>query len=679
MSANLLGAETSPYLLQHKDNPVHWRPWGEPALAEARRLNRPILLSVGYSACHWCHVMAHESFESAEIAALMNDLFINIKVDREERPDVDTLYQSALALMGQQGGWPLTMFLTPGGEPFWGGTYFPPDARYGRPGFIDVLRQVASAWQGAPHKVQENVAKLRDALGQMAAPKAGAGLSDALLDEVAAAGLRLIDPIRGGTAGAPKFPQPVFFRMLWRAYQRTGAVMFREAVRLTLERICRGGICDHLGGGFARYATDVDWLVPHFEKMLYDNALLVSLMVEVWRETGDPLLASRIAETIDWVLADLRVEAPDGDGFALASAFDADSDGAEGAYYVWTGAEIDALLGADAPMFRAAYDITDGGNWEGRSILNRSGDPDLGTDEAREETLARCRRRLLEARRRRTPPGRDDKVLADWNGLMITALVDAAAAFDRPDWLAAARACLGFISRRLSDGDGRLRHVWCAGSSRHPAVLEDYANMARAAIALFEATGRPDDLDAAQRWVAIADRWYWDADGHGYFQAAADTADVFLRSKVIADHAVPSGNGVMLDVLARLYHLTGDGAYGRRAEALANLFSGDNAQYLLGIPQLLMGWELLAHAVVVVIIGPAGDPATVALHRAALANRGGTGLVALFGTDDTLPAGHPAFGKTAIDGRPTAYVCAGSTCSAPVTSVADLRRTLGCG
>lgn len=674
MSENLLAAETSPYLLQHKDNPVHWRPWGEAAMAEARRLDRPILLSVGYSACHWCHVMAHESFESEDIARLMNSLFINIKVDREERPDIDTLYQAALSLLGEQGGWPLTMFLTPAGEPFWGGTYFPPEARYGRPGFADVLRQVAAIWKEAPHKIQANVSKLTEALQQLAAPKPGGGLSSGLLDEVAAAALRMIDPLRGGTAGAPKFPQPVFFRLLWRAYKRTGAVMFREAVTLTLDRLSRGGIYDHLAGGFSRYATDADWLVPHFEKMLYDNALMVDLMVEVWRDTRDPLLKRRIHETIAWALTDLRIDAPDATSFALASAFDADSEGSEGAYYVWTEDEIDALLGADAATFKRAYDVRPAGNWEGHTILNLPLPP-APPDSPHDEVLTRCRQRLLAARSRRTPPARDGKVLADWNGLMIATLTTAAHAFDRPDWIAAARSCFAFITTHL-EREGRLLHVWCAGQTRHAAVIEDYANMSRAALALYETTGEASFLEAARRWVAVADQLYWDEHAHGYFQAASDTGDVFLRPKVANDHAVPSGNGIMMEVLARLYHITGEQHYRQTAQHLERLFSGDNIQYLLGIPQLLTSWELFAHAVVVVVIGAHNDPGTAALRSMALSCAGPLGVVATYDTNHCVAPGHPAFGKHTVDDRPTAYVCAHSTCSAPVSAAADLREML---
>ncbi len=378
MPQNLLSRETSPYLLQHKDNPVHWQPWGKETLAKARRQNKPVLLSIGYAACHWCHVMAHESFENDEIAAVMNDLFINIKVDREERPDIDNIYQSALALMGQQGGWPLTMFLTPDGEPFWGGTYFPPTARYGRPGFPDLLRGISEAYNSQPETIEKNVVALRDGLSKLTQPPPGNGLTIQALDETAGMALRMVDALRGGTAGAPKFPQPIFFRFLWRAYKRTKVALFRNAVTTTLDAMAQGGIYDHVGGGFARYSTDEAWLVPHFEKMLYDNALLIDLMSEVWQDTRNPIYEARIRETIDWALREMRIEHVEDGTFAFASALDADSEGVEGKYYVWSEAEIDSLLGTDSSLFKQTYDVTAQGNWEGTTILNRSKTNEFG-------------------------------------------------------------------------------------------------------------------------------------------------------------------------------------------------------------------------------------------------------------------------------------------------------------
>src|SRR5688572_8556442 len=373
--SNRLGEATSPYLLQHRDNPVHWQPWDEEALAAAREHDTPILLSIGYAACHWCHVMAHESFENPAIAALMNEHFINIKVDREERPDLDQVYQHALALLGQHGGWPLTMFLTPAGEPFWGGTYFPPESRYGRPGFPEVLETVARIWRDDRERVASNTTALKDALARLATPARPQELSPALVTETAQRLIQAFDTIHGGFAGAPKFPQAPLLHLLWRQALASNDQAVRQAVLHTLVNMCQGGIYDHLGGGFARYSVDALWLVPHFEKMLYDNAQLIALLSDAWADTKNPLFAARVLETVGWLEREMLVED------AFASSLDADSEGEEGKFYVWDAAEVDRLLGPDARAFRLAYGVTDAGNWEGKTILNRLHQLALGTPE----------------------------------------------------------------------------------------------------------------------------------------------------------------------------------------------------------------------------------------------------------------------------------------------------------
>jgi uncharacterized protein YyaL (SSP411 family) len=605
----------------------------------------------------------------------MNELFVNVKVDREERPDIDTIYQAALQMMGEHGGWPLTMFLTPKGEPFWGGTYFPPTPRWGKPAFSDVLQRVSQAYHQQKETIAKNVAALTEGLGKLGAPQPGNGLTMATLDEGATMALRLVDPIRGGTAGAPKFPQPIFFRLLWRAWRRTRAPMFREAVTLTLNELCRGGIYDHLGGGFARYSTDARWLVPHFEKMLYDNALLIELLSEVWLETGSVLYAARVRESIGWALDEMRVEDGGQDGaFGFASALDADSEGVEGKYYVWTSAEVDALLGDAAHPFKRAYDVSPRGNWEGHNILNLTGHPHVEAVIA-DPALAKSRAILAEARKRRVPPGRDDKVLADWNGLMIAALVTAATSFDEPRWLDAARAAFRFVATRLRDGD-RLHHVWRAGAARHPGILDDYANMARAALALHAATGEEAYLDQARAWVATANRHHADPAQPGWFLSADDTTDVLVRTKPINDNAVPAGNGTMVEVLTRLWLLTGEAAYRDRAEAAVQLFSGDNPQYLLSIPGLLTAAELLHRAIQVVVVGEDGDEASALMAAARHAPSAPLIVLSRRNPGAELPPQHPAFGKTMVDGRPAAYVCAGQTCSPPLQDAEALRQAL---
>jgi uncharacterized protein YyaL (SSP411 family) len=677
---NMLGRETSPYLLQHKDNPVHWMPWGEAAFARAAAEGKPILLSIGYAACHWCHVMAHESFEDPETAALMNALFVNVKVDREERPDLDQVYQAALAAMGQPGGWPLTAFLTPDGEPFWGGTYFPPAPRWGRPAFAEVLRGVAATYGQDRGTVEGNVAALRDALSRLGEGHPGEAVTEAILDEVADRLLGEVDPVHGGIGHAPKFPQATILELLWRAWRRTGRMPFRAAVLRTLGRMCRGGIYDHLGGGFARYSTDERWLVPHFEKMLYDNALLVDLMTLVWRETRDPMLESRIRETVGWILREMVAEGSP----AFAGSLDADSEGAdgekgEGRFYVWTEAEIDALLGEAGPEFKRAYGVTSKGNWagEGRkgvSVLNLLDAPD-SLDEAAEARLAAGREILRAAREARPRPDRDDKVLADWNGLAIAALAHAGLALDEPGWVEAAERALDFVSERMVVG-GRLRHSWRRGSARHPGTLDDHANVARAAIALHEATGQPRHLDRAAAWVEEVDRHHADGEGAGYFLAAADADRLIVRARDAADGATPSGNGTMVHVLARLWLLTGEERHRARAEALVRAFSGELRRNFFPVATLLNGAELLLRARQLVVVGEPGAADTRALLDAVRTTSAPNLALTVLAPGTPLPPGHPARDKGMVGGRATAYLCRDMACLAPVTEPADLKANL---
>ncbi len=670
MPQNLLNQETSPYLLQHASNPVHWRGWNGATLAEAVAADKPILLSVGYAACHWCHVMAHESFENEATAAVMNELFVNIKVDREERPDLDAIYQAALALLGEQGGWPLTMFLTPRGEPFWGGTYFPNAPRFGRPAFMDVLRGIANAYRQDPDKIAKNVAAIRDALNKLSQHAPGTGLTPALLDQMAQRLRGEIDPIHGGIGGAPKFPQPAILDLLWRAWIRTGDHAHRHAVVLTLTAMSQGGIYDHLGGGFARYSTDERWLAPHFEKMLYDNAQLIDLLTTVWQETREPLFATRVLETVGWVLRDMV--APE---HGFSSTIDADSEGHEGKFYVWTEAEVDALLGADAAAFKTFYDVTADGNWEDVNILNRranTAEPDASSA----SVLARCRKTLSDARAKRVPPGLDDKVLADWNGLMIAALARASSVFQREDWLGAAKRAFAFVAGSMSKS-GRLRHAYRDGKLAHPATLDDHANMARAALALHEATGEKEFLAQARAWVAVLDKHYWDSAGAGYFFTADDTSDVIVRTKNASDNAVPSGNGTMVGVLARLYCLTGEESYRAKAEAVVLLFSGQVARNFFPLATLLNNAALLREPLQIAVVGPRGDAATQALRHAINGLSLPDAVISQIAPDAALPPGHPAHGKGMIDGKPAAYVCRGPVCSLPLTDPSALKAALG--
>lgn len=668
MSENRLGRETSPYLLQHKDNPVHWWAWGPEALAEAKTTGKPILLSIGYAACHWCHVMAHESFEDGETADVMNDLFVNIKVDREERPDIDAIYMAALHRLGEQGGWPLTMFLTSEAEPFWGGTYFPKQSVYGRPAFKTVLNEISRIHKEEPDKVRTNADAITASLKSASAPRDAAQIDEPILFDLVQRLTKLIDPEDGGTRGAPKFPQVKFFELIWRGGLRFGLDDSLAAIRNTLIHICQGGIYDHLGGGFARYSVDDRWLVPHFEKMLYDNAQLVDLLTEAWREFRDPLFAIRIEETIDWLFREMI-----GEGGAFASSLDADSEGVEGKFYVWTKAEIVAALGEeDASFFAGVYDVHRIGNWEGKTILNRLESLELLSDED-ETRLKALREKLLEVRAGRIRPGWDDKILADWNGLMITALAKAGHTFARADWIGAAEKAYAFIKDTLIS-DGRLFHSYRAGKLRGAAIANDYANMISAALALYQVMNEQGYLQDAQDWAKTLDRHYWDETNGGYYFTADDTDDLILRTKSAHDDSTPNANGNMISNLMSLYLLTGIEEYRSRAEEIPRAFSADLAQSFVSHTGLLACMFDLLNPVHIVIASnsPNGTkPLTDQLSNLSL-----PGAVVQTVTElESIAATSPAYGKTAMDGKPTAYICFGPQCSAPITDPTEIAKT----
>jgi uncharacterized protein YyaL (SSP411 family) len=670
MAHNRLAEETSPYLHQHKDNPVHWWAWGHEAFEEAKRLNKPVLLSIGYAACHWCHVMAHESFEDDDTAALMNELYINIKVDREERPDVDALYMTALQELGEQGGWPLTMFLTPEGMPFLGGTYFPKTPRFGRPSFKQVLEQVARIYAQEKETIEQNTAYLKGRLTPRPNFSASQDFTEEQLAAIASKFIAAVDPINGGLRGAPKFPNTSIFWFLWRAGLRYDLPTCQEAVKSTLLHICQGGIYDHLGGGFARYTVDDRWLVPHFEKMLYDNALLIELMTEVWKETQSPLLKQRVTETAAWLKREMTVE---GGGFA--SSYDADSEGEEGKYYVWTAAEIMEVIGRGeaAALFAQVYDVTEGGNWEGKTILNRLDalEP-LPRDD--EEMLAACRAKLFDARQARVRPGWDDKVLADWNGLAIRALARAGDTFLKPEWIAMAEAAYAFVSSRLTSAD-RLLHSYRAGRAKAPATAADYANMISAAIALYQVTNEPRYLDDALAWNEVMTRHYR-AEGGGYYLAADDTHDLIIRPLSASDDAVPNANATMLQNLCDLYLLVGHSRFLEQADAVLDAFQSAAQTMAVAYTGLLRGImsRIAPHHVV---IAGERETADAADWRRRLAEVSLPDAVIQWVADENrLPQTSPAHGKAQLENSITGYLCVGPRCTVPVTDPADFRQTL---
>jgi len=652
---NRLQHASSPYLLQHRDNPVHWWEWGEAAFAEARRLDRPVLISIGYAACHWCHVMAHESFEDPAVAEVMNELFVNIKVDREERPDVDHVYMSALHLLGEQGGWPLTMFLTPEGEPFWGGTYFPKEPSFGRPGFVQVLREIARLYHAEP----ERIAKNRDAIKQHLAESTssdGGTLTPADLDQMGQRLTQLIDPVNGGLQGAPKFPNPPILEYLLRYARRTGDAQARARFLLSLERMALGGIHDHLGGGFARYSVDAEWLVPHFEKMLYDNAQLLELYALAYAETGRALFRDAADGVVAWLRREMTI--PEG---AFASSLDADSEGEEGRFYVWALDEIREVLGEeDGAFFAKVYDITQGGNWEGTNIPNR-----LLTGEAPppiEERLAGMRAKLLEHRASRVRPGLDDKILSDWNGLMIAALVRASPLLGRPDWIALAERAYRFIAQTMTR-DGMLGHSWRGGSLIFPGFALDHAAMMRAALALHEATGNEPYLDDARRWCDILLNEFMVPETGCLAMTARGADPLVVRPQPTHDDAVPNANGVFAEALVRLAQITEAQDDLSRASDILTRLVGLARSSPLGHTSILNALDLHLRGLSILVTGNDAE----ALHLAALRVPYLDRNVRRLHSGEALSDHHPAKALASSGTGPQALACAGGRCSLPVS------------
>lgn len=559
MAPNSLAGETSPYLLQHAENPVDWFAWNDAALQKARDENKPIFLSVGYSSCHWCHVMAHESFENDDIAEFMNKNFVNIKVDREERPDIDDIYQKACQAATGQGGWPLSVFLTPDQEPFYAGTYFPVLDSYGRPGFGSITRQLAQAWKEKPDDVKKAAKNFLDALQKADSREAGSAVGRPVLDEAAMNLFQMGDHAYGGFGSAPKFPNAANISFLFRYARMSGLSKFTEFGLKTLNRMARGGIFDQIGGGFHRYSTDARWLVPHFEKMLYDNALIPVNYAEAYQITKDPFYLEVLQKTLDFVLRDMA--SPEG-GFY--SAYDADSEGVEGKYYVWSKSQIKSVLGGDADLFCLFYDVTDGGNWEGSNILCNSLNASAVafrfgmTEQQVRERLEACSKKLLGVRRAsRAAPALDEKILVSWNSLMITALAKGYGVTGNRRYLDAARGCVSFIEQNLLDGT-RLLRTFKDNTAKIDGYLEDYSYFANALLDVFEACPEPRYLELAQRLGTHMVDHFWDKEATSFFMTSDSHEQLIIRPKSNYDLSLPSGNSVSCHLMLRLYHLTQD-------------------------------------------------------------------------------------------------------------------------
>jgi hypothetical protein len=683
-----LAGEKSPYLLQHAENPVAWYPWGEEAFQRARSEEKPIFLSIGYSTCHWCHVMERESFESEDVARVLNESFIAIKVDREERPDIDHIYMTVCQALTGSGGWPLTVILSPDGRPFFAGTYFPPDRRFGRPGLKEILYQVVGAWESQRDRVLRSAEAITEAIRWQLAGSPGGALGEETLrlcyEQLAAR----YDSVQGGFGGAPKFPTAHVFYFLLRWWRRSGDPRALEMVERTLQTMRRGGIYDQIGFGFHRYSTDREWRVPHFEKMLYDQALLLIAYTETYQATGKPLYAAVARELAAYVLRDMT--SPEG---AFYSAEDADSEGEEGKFYVWKESEVLDVLGPeDGALYCRAHGITAGGNWRdesagtvpGTNIPHLTDDPAAGSPGADPAALARRldegRRRLLKARRGRVHPHKDDKVLTSWNALMIAALAKAARALEEPALAAAAGRALAFIEARLVREDGRLLGRYRDGDSAHPAYLDDYAFLCWALLELYETTFAVKHLDAAVKLAGEMVRLFGDEAGGGFYFTGADGEALLARAKEIYDGATPSGNSVAAWVTLRLGRMTGDSSAESRAAAIFQAFSGAVERNPSAHTQLLVALDFALGPAGEIVI--AGDP--VAGETRAMLRETRRRFLPRHVVLRNAPAEARALAavaplaaaQTPVEGRPAAYVCEGFACRAPVTDAASLAALL---
>jgi uncharacterized protein YyaL (SSP411 family) len=678
-NTNRLIHETSPYLRQHAHNPVDWYPWGEEALQRARELDRPIFLSIGYSACHWCHVMEHESFEDAEVADILNRHFISIKVDREERPDLDQIYMAAVQLMTRQGGWPMSMFLTPDLQPFYGGTYFPPDDRYGRPGFKRLLITLAKTWQEERQAIHEQAGHVTEHVRNMLhLESAGGELGVELLRNAVAALSRSFDHANGGFGSAPKFPHPLELRLLLRCAVRFDDDDVLGMVKQTLDHMARGGMYEQLGGGFHRYSTDERWLVPHFEKMLYDNSLLASAYVEAYQVTGEPYYRQVVEETLAYVLREMT--SPEGPFY---STQDADSEGVEGKFFVWSRDEVQDVLGPDAELFCSIYDVTGEGNWEGHNILHlaRGLDQEARMLGIAEEDLRRrlegCKQKLLQVRNQRVWPGRDEKFLTSWNGLMIAALAKAYQVLERPEYLQAAIRAADYILTNMCSGDGRLlRTAGAASPAKLNAYLEDYTFMQDALVTLYEASFEPRWLTAALDLARITIEQFWDDAEGGFFYTGKDHEQLIARTKDPHDSSVPSGNSLAVLSFLRLAKLTGRRDLWDKADKTLRLFRDLMVSSPMAAPQMLSALDFFLGPVQeAAVVGDSNSEETQKALRI-IRRRFRPNMVLAFKAagDETTDLGNTIpllAGKTA-QGTVTTYICRDFACQKPIVGAADL-------
>ncbi len=677
---NRLIQETSPYLLQHAHNPVDWYPWSDEAFAKAKEENKPVLLSIGYSACHWCHVMERESFENEQIAQLMNDLFINIKVDREERPDLDEIYMNAVQMLTGRGGWPMTMFLTPDRQPFYGGTYFPPEDRHGMPGFLRILQGVAQAYRDKPEDVQKSVEQILSALERMSHSE---GHEHAFAPEVIGTAAEQIasayDAENGGLGQAPKFPHPGVYELFLRQHHHSGTKRFLDMVTHTLTKMALGGIYDHLGGGFHRYSVDEKWLVPHFEKMLYDNAQLVRTLALLYRATDNEFFKRVMEETLDYLIREMLHSEG---GFY--STQDADSEGEEGKFFVWSRNEVIQILGeADGEIFCRIYDVTESGNFEGKNILHpiltvaQAAGLFKKTPDQIETIIAQAKQKLFAARETREKPFRDEKIITSWNGLMLSGLAEALKISAKPSFLAAANRTIQLIFTKMFS-DGLLLHTYKDGKAKQLGFLDDYAFLAVGLLDFYEATLDGYALERALELTKVMVREFWDPSEGGFFYTGNSHEQLISRTKPVFDASVPSGSAKATELLLRLYHFTGKEDFLGKAETVLRSYSHVMESQPFGFAHMLCALDFyLRKPKEIVLVGKPEDSGTnellAEIHSSYLPNM----TLQLVDPDQPLNEISPLLaGKTQIAGNATAYVCQNYTCSAPVTRREELRSLL---
>jgi hypothetical protein len=675
MAENSLINETSPYLLQHAHNPVDWYAWNDETLKKAKDENKPIFLSIGYSSCHWCHVMAHESFENEEVAKFMNENFVNIKVDREERPDIDDIYQKVCQIATGQGGWPLSIFLTPDQKPFYVGTYFPVLDSYGRKGFGSICRQLSQAWKEKPKDIEKSAERFLDALHKTETPKVSSKLERTILDEAAMNLFQIGDPNYGGFGGAPKFPNAANVSFLFRYAKLSGLSKFNEFALKTLNKMAKGGIFDQIGGGFHRYSTDAKWLVPHFEKMLYDNALIPVNYAEAYQITKDPFYLDVLQKTLDFVLREMTL--PEG-GFY--SAYDADSEGIEGKFYVWRKSEIKEILGSDADLFCLYYDVTDGGNWEGDNILCNNLNIstvafNFGTTEEKvREILKSCSEKLLKVRSMRTPPGLDDKILVSWNSLMITAFAKGYRVTNDPKYLNAAKTCIAFIESNLFE-DGKLLRTYKNGTAKIGGYLEDYSYFVNALLDVFEIEPEPKYLKLSLKLGRHLVNHFWDSENNSFFMTSDDHEKLIIRPKSNYDLSLPSGNSVSAFVMLRLYHLSQEQNFLEIATKILESQAQMAAENPFGFGYLLNTLSIyLQKPVEITIINTENSEICKSLLTTYLPNS----FIITIQNSTQLEnlSEYPFFAGKTFEAKTSVFVCKNFSCSLPLHTIDEINSHL---